>query len=679
MRRVHSAALALCVWGALGAGTPLGAAAWAGMVGPPRVQAPPEAPVADAAMRGDVEAVRELLAAGADVNAAQGDGMTALHWAAERGDAELAAMLLYAGASPEPVTRIGHYTPLHLASRVGSAPVVEAILAAGSDPRAVTTTSGVTPLHLAAGAGDPGAVSLLLVAGAEPDVRESAWGQTPLTFAAARNRAEAIAVLLEGGADPALAARVVDLRRQERLARLASRRRNEVLEAFAGEAGDPPTPAEVQAAVRAARDVYLAPPEDAEQEEATPDDDLRALFRTPIEKTGGLTPLLHAVRQGHAEAVLALLEGGADIDQPSAADGTTPLLMAAINGQFDLALLLLERGADPNLASSLNGVTPLWATVNAEWQPRTRFPQPQERGLQTASYLDVMRALLEAGADPDARITKHPWYMVYTGCGNRNCGLVDTNGSTAFWRAAYATDVEAMKLLVEYGADPGVATKAPPRRQRMSPDEYLRQQALNALRDSSFAELSDSARFELVLDVRNELPDSARAEFPDDVLKSPTDSVRTALLAAAERADSLRAQQPDPSGLPPVPVGGPAVYPIHAASGVGYGEGFAGNAHRHAPDGWLPAVRYLVEELGADVNRRDHNGYTALHHAAARGDDELILYLVEQGADVTVVSRRGQTTADMANGPVQRVSPFPETVALLESLGSKNNHNCVSC
>ena len=122
----------------------------------------------------------------------------------------------------------------------------------------------------------------------------------------------------------------------------------------------------------------------------------------------------------------------------------------------------------------------------------------------------------------------------------------------------------------------------------------------------------------------------------------------------------------------------PTVYPIHAASGAGYGEGFAGNAHRHAPDAWLATVEYLVG-LGAAVSQRDHNGYNAIHHAAARGDDALILYLVEQGGDVTVVSRRGQTTADMANGPVQRVSPIPETVALLESLGSQNNHNCVSC
>ncbi len=90
-------------------------------------------------------------------------------------------------------------------------------------------------------------------------------------------------------------------------------------------------------------------------------------------------------------------------------------------------------------------------------------------------------------------------------------------------------------------------------------------------------------------------------------------------------------------------------------------------------------MKFLVEELGADVNARDHHGYTPLHHVAARGDNELIHYLVAKGADVTAVSCRGQTTADMANGPVQRVQPFPETVALLESQGSKNNHNCVSC
>jgi hypothetical protein len=125
------------------------------------------------------------------------------------------------------------------------------------------------------------------------------------------------------------------------------------------------------------------------------------------------------------------------------------------------------------------------------------------------------------------------------------------------------------------------------------------------------------------------------------------------------------------------------VFPIHAASGVGYsggdGAGRAGVSHIHVPNGWMPSVKLLVEELGADVNARDHNGYTPAHHAASRGDNEMILYLVEQGADVTLVARNGQTTVDLANGPVQRVQPFPETIALLESLGAKNNHRCVSC
>src|SRR5262245_5132698 len=95
--------------------------------------APSGSPVADAAMRGDRDAVRALLKQGADVSAAQGDGMSALHWAAERGDAALVEMLVYAGANVGGVTRIGHYTPLHLASKAGSAAAVDALIKAGGD------------------------------------------------------------------------------------------------------------------------------------------------------------------------------------------------------------------------------------------------------------------------------------------------------------------------------------------------------------------------------------------------------------------------------------------------------------------------------------------------------------------------------------------------------------------
>ena len=102
-------------------------------------------------------------------------------------------------------------------------------------------------------------------------------------------------------------------------------------------------------------------------------------------------------------------------------------------------------------------------------------------------------------------------------------------------------------------------------------------------------------------------------------------------------------------------------------------------SHIHSPAGFLPGIKFLVEVAGADVNAVDHDGNTALHHAAARGDIDSIKYLVSKGADVTKVNREGQTVADMANGPVQRVQPWPEALKLLEQLGSKNNHKCVSC
>src|ERR671912_2951491 len=104
-----------------------------------------ESPIADAAARGDREAVKALLKKAADVNAAQGDGMTALHWAAMNGDAELAEMLIVAGANVRATTRLGTYTPLYLASQQGHATVVQALVKAGSDVKA-GTPNRTTPL-----------------------------------------------------------------------------------------------------------------------------------------------------------------------------------------------------------------------------------------------------------------------------------------------------------------------------------------------------------------------------------------------------------------------------------------------------------------------------------------------------------------------------------------------------
>ena len=589
-------------------------------------------PVADAAMKGDREALRALLKQGADVSGAQGDGMSALHYAAERGDVEMTEMLVYAGANVGATTRIGQYTPLHLASQSGSAAVVQALVKSGANVSARTTTTGVTPLHLAAATGNADVVTILLDHGADANAKDADWGQTPLIYAAAQNRPDAIRLLLARGADPRVTTRTIDIQKQSALDRAATERQRKVLEAAVAK-GQQPTASQIQAAMQASRELFASgkiPPPDTKEGAAANDRNAPGAannfdpeeINPPVATKGGLSALLHAARQGHVEAARALLDGGAPIDQPGAGDATTPLLMAVINGQFDMAMFFLQRGANPNLAAAGNGVTPLWAAVNTQWQPRTRFPQPQEMELQKATYLDVMKALLDAGADPNGRVKSHPWYLVYSGCGNRNCGLADTAGSTAFWRAAYATDVAAMRLLVGRGADPNIPTIAPP------------------------------------------VPIRRGGGAPPG--------------AGGPVAPTAGANQERYTALP-IPPGGPGAYALHAAAGVEYGEGFAGNAHRHAPDGWMPSVKYLVEELGADVNARDNDGYTPLHHAAARGDNDMIQYLISKGADVTAVARSGQTVADMANGPVQRVSPFPATVALLEKLGSKNSHKCVSC
>ncbi|MDZ7778805.1 MAG: ankyrin repeat domain-containing protein [Gemmatimonadota bacterium] len=623
-----------------------------------------DSPVADAAQRGDVEAVVALLEQGADVNAAQGDGMTALHWAARKGNAELAEVLLYAGASTEATTRLGGYTALHLASRSRNERTVETLLEHGADAGNPTAT-GARALHLAAEAGDSTTVSVLLENGAEVDAREDVYDQTPLIWATANNRVEAMRTLLDAGADVKAQTAVVDYALQSELDRVDRQRRNRIQDARIEAEREAQTEREARLAEERAEEegeqnaVASEPAnaeedepaeeeesegeeegasenedaadseeeseaeaaEEEEQEETAEDEeapeeeedeseeseaDLEPLgYSDLVGKEGGLTPLHYAARDGYAEAAELLLSRGADVNQPSG-DGTTPLLMATINGNYDLAVRFLEEGADPNLDSE-DGATPLFTTLNNRWAPKALFPQPTAFKQQRTDYLEMMEALLDAGADPNHRTKRHIWYTSY----NFDLLGVDFVGATPFWRAAYALDVSAMKLLVEHGADPTIPTRKPAsRRYRGGGDED---------------------------------------------------------------------EDEDPSGLPPAKVGGPAVYPIHAASGVGFGEGFAANSHRHAPDQWVPAVRYLVEELGADVNARDHNGYSPVHHAAARGDNELIEYLVSQGADVTLVSRDGETTVDLANSPVQRISPFPKTIDLLESLGAKNNNNCAIC
>jgi len=550
------------------------------------------APLADAAERGDKAAVLALLKQAADVNAAQGDGMTALHWAAMHNQEELAGILLHAGANTRATTRLGGYTPLILAAKHGSAAVIDPLLAAGADVNS-RTANGATPLMLAAASGSVPAVQTLLDHDADLNATESARGLNAAMFAAAANRAAVVGALAAYGADFSATTTIVDLRNLDR-------------SAFAGVLFGNPEPPKTPggpAGMVEPGDRYQ-PPTTGKAKVAGVDRDYSG--NELVNSQGGMTPLLFAARSGFVDTARALLDAGADVNQRNAGDKSTPLLTATINGQFDCAKFLLEQGADPNLAS-WNGVTPLYAALNLEWAPRSVRPQPRAHLNQHVTYVELMQALLDKGADPNARLTARVWY-------SGNLSGVDEIGGTPFWRAAYASDVVAMRLLAAHGADP-----------------YIR-------------------------NVKG-----AGRPRGDDMMMNE------------ER------EYKEVSRLPPVPPGGPGVPPLVAAAGVGYGEGFAGNTHHFAPSGMLTAVKYLIEELHMDVNAVDHEGNTALHNAAARGDIEMIQYLVAKGADVKAVNREGKSTADMANGPVQRIQPWPEALALLEKLGAKNNHKCVSC
>ena len=172
---------------------------------------PIDAPIADESMRNDAVQVRLLIANGADVNAAHGDGMTGLHWAAENGNPEIVDILLESEADVEAVTRLGAYSPLHLAARRGHASVIRLLLEASADSQIESTTGSVTPLHFAAASGKSPAVQTLIDHGVELDARESIWGQTPLMFAAASGRTDVIELLLQAGADPAVRASLIEM------------------------------------------------------------------------------------------------------------------------------------------------------------------------------------------------------------------------------------------------------------------------------------------------------------------------------------------------------------------------------------------------------------------------------------------------------------------------------------
>src|SRR5260370_10782871 len=165
---------------------------------------------------------------------------------------------------------------------------------------------------------------------------------------------------------------------------------------------------------------------------------------------GGMTALLYAAREGHQRAATDLVEAGADVNQVSG-DKFSPLLMAIINGHLTQAKYLLEHGANPNLASE-TGVTALYATIDVQWAPKTWFPQPSTEQ-EKVTYLELMTALLDRGANVNAQVSEKPWFRSFT----NDYTWVDPAGATPLSRAPQARADVAQRVWGGHGAEPKCA------------------------------------------------------------------------------------------------------------------------------------------------------------------------------------------------------------------------------
>ena len=343
-----------------------------------------EAPVASAAERGDHALVRELLRDGADVNVAQVDGMTALLWAVHADDADLAELLVRSGADVSAENDYG-VPPLALACTNGNATLVDLLLDGGADPN-TAMLGGETVLMIAARTGNVDVVRRLMKEGADPNARERSE-QTALMWAAAEGHASVVAALIDSGADAS--------------AKLKS----------------------------------------------------------------GFAPLFFAVRQGHTDVALALLEAGVDVnvllqrmDGRAASgnsasylpvdDGMSPLLMAVRNGHFELAIELVEAGADPN--DERTGFTPLHTMSWVRKPDESDRGDPAPVGSGNLTSLEFVRALVALGADVNRRLAEDARSQP------NSASRIRSGGATPFLLAADRADATLMRLLMELGADPFV-------------------------------------------------------------------------------------------------------------------------------------------------------------------------------------------------------------------------------
>ena len=402
----------------------------------------------------DFAAVRVLLKEHADVNATQGDGATALHWAAHWDDRDAVQFLIAAGAHVNTSDDEG-VTPLSLACLNGSAPVVAVLLKAGANPN-LAKLNGETPLMTGSLTGNVEVVKLLLAHSANVNAQEATRGQTALMWAVAKNHPDVVRALIDGGAD-------VKARSKNRFTALL----------FAAQQGNLES---VRMLLAAGADVNDTAPDGI-----AGDTNARAAFK-PNTQAGAL---LVAIDSGHEDMAKFLVEHGADVNQHGA--GRVPLHSAVQQQMPDLVRLLLARGANPNarlekplpllsryilqaagLDPSVIGATPFWMaadfgdvrmmhilaegganpvlTTNDKTTPLMAaagvdFIEGQDRygrrwfqdstlPLQLAA-LEAVKYCLELGVDVNA---------------------VNGNGQTALHGAAYFGSTLLVQFLFEHGA-----------------------------------------------------------------------------------------------------------------------------------------------------------------------------------------------------------------------------------
>jgi ankyrin repeat protein len=298
----------------------------------------------DAVKQGNFTAAKALIAQKTNVNAAEPDGMTALHWAVRANDLPTVLLLVRAGANVNAASRYG-MTPIIFAAENGDPRVVAALLKAGANPNSALP-EGQTALMTAARTGDVDTIKLLVETGAKVDTKEQWQGQTALMWAASQNNAAAVRALVAAGAD-----------------------KNE-------------------------RSKLLSFPEFKWE--------TSGMVVTVLPR-GGWTPLMYAARDGAADAIAALADAKADLNATDP-DGTTALMYAITNAHFDTAAVLIEKGADPNVADS-TGTTALYSAVDMHTMgPMLSRPSPKLVDTRDAS--DIVRLLIAKGANVNVRLKR---------------------------------------------------------------------------------------------------------------------------------------------------------------------------------------------------------------------------------------------------------------------------------